>query len=144
MRRSGCWRPSASKSWRVMPSCCSRITTEVLLDERRRKTIETGSHCRVRGEQIARPRDGQRGLEGPAGFFHETAGAFQHSERRMTFIEVTDFRLDAERREQAPSAYSEHHFLFEAQLRPAAVKLAGYAAMRGIIRCVVAVQQSTV
>src|SRR5665647_3965513 len=59
----------------------------------------------------------------------------------MSLIQVADFRLDAERREQAPSAYPEQHFLFEAQLRASSVKLAGNAPMRGIIRCVVAVQQ---
>jgi hypothetical protein len=42
-------------------------------------------------------RGGQRDFEGLPGLFHETAGALQHGEGRMPFIQVTDFRLDAER-----------------------------------------------
>ena len=117
------------------------IPAEVLLDQRRRETIEAGSHRRVRGEQIARTGDGQRDLEVVPGFLHETARTFQHRERRMPFVQVADFRLDAERREQPPSANPEQHFLFQAQLRPAAVKLAGNAAMHRVIRCIIAVQQ---
>ena len=83
------------------------ITSEVLLDERRSETIEAGSHRRVGGEKVARPGDGQRDLESPPGFLHEASGAFQHREGRMPFIQVADFRLDAERREQSPSANPE-------------------------------------
>ena len=63
--------------------------------------------------------------KGCAARLHETACALQHGERRMAFIQVADFRLDAQRGEQSPSADPEHQFLHEAQLRPAAVKLAG-------------------
>ena len=73
------------------------IPTEVLLDESRSETIKAGGHCRVGGEEVPRSRDGQRDFEGLPGLFHETAGAFQHGEGRMPFIQVTDFRLDAQR-----------------------------------------------
>ena len=59
----------------------------------------------------------------------------------MPFIQVTDFRLDAERREQSPSTDPQQQFLLQAQLRPTAVQLAGDAAMGGVIRRVIAVQQ---
>ena len=59
----------------------------------------------------------------------------------MPFIQVTDFRLNTEGREQSPSADPEQQFLFEAQLRPAAIQLAGNASMRGEVRRVIAVQQ---
>ena len=73
------------------------ITTEVLLDESRSETVKAGGHRRVGGEEVPRSRGGQRDFEGLPGLFHETAGALQHGEGRMPFIQVTDFRLDAER-----------------------------------------------
>ena len=117
------------------------IATEVLLDEGRRKTVKAGGHRRVGGEEVACSRDGQGDFEGLPGLFHETAGAFQHGEGRMPFIQVADFRLDAERGEQPPSANPEEQFLLEAQLRPAAIQLAGNPSMRGEVRRVIAVQQ---
>ena len=92
-----------------------------MLDESRSETVKAGSHRRVGGEKVPRSRDGQRDFESLPGLLHETSGAFQHGEGRMPFIQMTDFRLDAERREQSPSADPEQHFLLEAQLRPAAI-----------------------
>ena len=46
---------------------------------------------------------------------HESAGTFQQGEGRMPFIEMADFRLDAEGIEQSPSAQPEHDLLFQAQ-----------------------------
>ena len=59
----------------------------------------------------------------------------------MPFVQVTDFRLDAERSEQPPSANPEKQFLLETQLRPAAIQLAGNPSMNGEVRRVVAVQK---
>ncbi|HEY5475172.1 MAG TPA: hypothetical protein VIK11_00530 [Tepidiformaceae bacterium] len=59
----------------------------------------------------------------------------------MPFIQVADFWLDAERREQSPSANPEQDFLLEAQLRPTSVKFAGNASVGRVIRYVIAVQQ---
>ena len=137
----GFWRPRASKSWSVMPSFCLGVSAEVLLDEGRSETVKAGGHRRVGGEEVARPRDGQRHFEGLPGLFHEAPGAFQHGEGRMPFIQVADFRLDAERAEQPPSADPEEQFLLEAQLRPAAIELAGDPPMSGEVRRVIAVQQ---
>ena len=79
-----------------------RIPPEVLFDESRIEKIKAGGHWRVRGEEVPRSRDGQSDFEGLPGFFHETSGTLQHSEGRMSFIQVTDFRLDAQRAEQSP------------------------------------------
>ena len=137
----GFWRPRASKSSKRYTELLLRITAEVLLDERRSETIKARSHRCVGGEKISRSGDGQSDLKRSPGFFHESSGAFQHREGRMPFIQVADFRLDAERCEQSPSADPEYHLLFQAQLRPAPVKLTGNASMRGVIRCIIAVQQ---
>src|ERR1019366_10393080 len=91
------------------------ITTHVLLDQIRGETVETRSHSRVGREEIA---DSSRGLchfEGLPSFFHEVAGTFPHREGRMPFLQVTDFRLEAECAEQPSSANSEQHFLLQAQ-----------------------------
>ena len=50
-------------------------------------------------------------------------------------------RLEPERREQPPAADAEHELLHEAQIGAAAVELARDAAVRGIVRRVVAVEQ---
>ena len=97
------------------------IVTEVLFDERRRVTIKAGGHGRVRREKISRARGGQRDFKGLLDFLHETPGAFQHRKRRVTFIQVTDIGLDAERGEQPPATNPQQHFLLEAQLRSTAV-----------------------
>ena len=124
-----------------MPSFCSGITTEVSFDQSRSETVKAGGHRRVGGEEIARSRNGQRDFEGLPGRLHETPRAFQHGERRMPFIQVADFRLDAERGEQPPSTDPKHQLLHEAQIRPAAVKLAGNPPIRRKVRRIIAVQQ---
>ena len=84
------------------------ITTQVLLDETRRETVKAGGHCRVRGEQVPRSRGGQRDLERLCCLLHETAGALQHGEGRMPFVQVTDVWLDPKRGQEPPSADPEH------------------------------------
>ena len=117
------------------------ISPEILLDEGRSKTVETGGHRRVRGEQIARPRHRQCDFEGLPCFFHEASRAFQHGERRVPFVQMTDLRLHPQRAQHPPSADPQKQFLLEAQFRPAPVEFAGDPPMRGIVRGVVAVQQ---
>ena len=98
-----------------------RISAKVLFDESRSEQIKAGGHWRVGGEEVPRSRGGQRDFEGLPGFFHKISGTLQHGEGRMSFIQVTDFRLDAQRAEQSPAANPEKHFLHEAQLRPAPI-----------------------
>ena len=105
------------------------------------KAVKARGHRSMGGEKVARPRNGQRDFERLPGLFHESPGAFQHGEGRMPFIQVADFRLDAQRLEQPPSADPEKQFLLQAQFRPAAVQLAGDSAMDGEVRRVIAVQQ---
>ena len=59
----------------------------------------------------------------------------------MSFVQVADFRLDAECDKQAPAADPEQHFLLETQFRATAVKFARDPAIRGEVRGVVAVEQ---
>jgi hypothetical protein len=59
------------------------------------------------GEQISGPSDGQRNLKGLTRFIHKSSGSFQDRERGMPFIQVTDFRLDAKRDQQSPTADSQ-------------------------------------
>ena len=82
------------------------IPAEVLLDEGRSETVKAGGHRRVGGEEVSRSRGGQRDFKGLRGLLHETAGAFQHREGRMPFIQVTDFRLECRARPAAASRQS--------------------------------------
>ncbi len=118
-----------------------RVAAEVLLDESGRETVKSGCHRRVRREQVPRSSDGQCHFERLPGFVHKAASAFQNGKRRMPFVEVTDFRLEAECPEKSPTADPEEQFLLEAQFRPAAVQLARDPAIRRDIGRVVAVQQ---
>ena len=73
------------------------VSAKILLDEGGSKTVKTGGHRRVRGEEIAGSRDGQSDFEGLPCLFHEAAGTFQDGKRRVPFIQVTDLRLEPER-----------------------------------------------
>ena len=59
----------------------------------------------------------------------------------MAFIQVTDFRIDAQRVQQPPSANAQEHLLHQAQFRPAPIQFAGDPAMSGKVRRVIAVQE---
>ena len=72
---------------------------------------------------------------------HETAGVFQHGKGCMPVVQVTDFRLDAERDEQPPATNPEKQLLGEAQLWAAAVKLAGDPSTGRDVGRVITVQQ---
>ena len=117
------------------------VPCQVLRDEGGGETVKTGSHRRVGGEEVTRPSYGEGNFERMPALLHEIAGAFQNSEGRMAFVQVTDLRLEPKRTKQAPSTDSQEHFLLEAQLRPASIELAGDPAMSGIVGRVVAVQQ---
>ncbi len=54
-------------------------------------------------------------------FTHEAARAFHHRERRVSFVQVADFRIDAEASQQPPTADAEHEFLRQPQFGPAAI-----------------------
>ena len=140
----GVVRILAAKSQQVMKlnaELLRGVSTKVLLDEGRSETIKTGGHCRVGGEEVSCSGGGQRDFEGLPCLFHEVAGTFQDGERRMSFIQVTDFRLNPECAEQPPSADPEQQFLLEAQLRAAAIELAGDPSMNRNVRRIIAVQQ---
>ena len=123
-----------------MPSS-SGVIAKILLDEGWGETIKAGSHRRVGGKQVARAGHGQRDVERLACLLHETAGAFEHGERRMPFIQMTYFRSEAERGQQSPAADAEQQFLLQAQFGSAAIQFAGDSAMRRKVRRVIAVQQ---
>ena len=138
---SGFWRPKRQQVVERNAELLFRVSAKVLLDEVRSETVKAGCYCRMSREEIAGSSCRQRHLEGLSRFFHEAAGALQHRERRVAFIQMTDFRLESERAKQAPSADSEQQLLLEAQLRAAAIELAGDPTMSGKIRGVITVQQ---
>ena len=117
------------------------VPPQVLLDESRSEAVKAGGHRRVGREKIPRSRDGQSNFKGLSGLLHETAGAFQHGKGRVPFIQMTDFRLDAQRNKQSPAADPEQQLLLQSQLRTTAVQLARNPTMRGEVCGVVAVQQ---
>ena len=97
------------------------VSAEILLDQGRCETVESGGDRRVGSEEIPCAGDGERDVEGLPVRLHEAAGAFQYGKGRMPFVQMTDVRLDAERLEQSPPADPQQHFLLEPQLGAAAV-----------------------
>jgi len=59
----------------------------------------------------------------------------------MAFIQMADFRAQAEPAQQPPPRQAQNDLLFQAQLRPAAIEFAGDAAVCGRIRRVIGIQQ---
>jgi len=57
----------------------------------------------------------QRHFEWLPCIFHKAPDPFQHGKGRMAFIQMTDFRPDAKRAKQSPSADPEEQFFLEAQ-----------------------------
>ena len=117
------------------------VTTQGVFDKGGGKPVKARGHRGVGGEEIACASHSQCDFEGLSGRSHKTPRTFQHGERRMPLIQVTDFRLDAERGKQSPSADSQYQLLHEAQIRSAAVKLAGNSPVWRKVRRIVAVQQ---
>ena len=124
-----------------MPSFFPAYPDRYCSDQRGGKTVETGGHRGVRGEEIARAGNRESGIERLPGRFHEVAGAFEHGEGRVPFVQVTDLGLQAERAEQPPAADPEEQLLLKAQFRSASVEFAGDPAMGGEVRRIVAIQQ---
>ena len=73
------------------------IAPEILLDEGGSKAVKPGSYRCVRRKQIARPCDRESDFKGLPGRFPKAAGAFQDGERCVTFIQVTNLRVDPKR-----------------------------------------------
>src|SRR6185312_10098055 len=119
----------------------SNVVPESVFDESWCKVVEPRGHCRMRGKEIARPSHCERDLEGLSTPVHETPRSLQRGERRMSFVEVTYLRFDAQRCEQSPASDAEHHLLQQSQLRSATIKLARDSTVRRIVRRIVAVEQ---
>ena len=92
----GFWRPEGEQIAECHVECILCIPSKKLFDESWIETIKASGYRRVRGEDVSRSRDGKRDLERLSGFFHEISGALQRSEGCVSFIQVTDFWLDAQ------------------------------------------------
>ena len=118
-----------------------RIPAEVLFHQCWGKNVKSSRNRRVGGKEIAGARGRQGNGEGLSGLLHETPGALQQGEGGMPFVKMADVRFDPKRGQQSPTADPEHHFLFQAQFRAAAIQLAGDAAMHGEVGRVIRVEQ---
>ena len=117
------------------------VTAQVLFDERLSEPVKAGGHRRVCSKDVPRSSSSQCNFKRLTCILHKISCAFQHSEGGVPFVQVTYFRLKAERTQQPPSADPKHHFLFQAQFRSAPIEFACNASMNGGVCSVVAVQQ---
>ena len=90
------------------------VDAQILPHQLRREAVEAGFHRRVRGEKIAGPRDRERHRERLPGILHVGAGALQHGERGVTFVQMTHLGLHAERAQQPPAADAQNQLLHRA------------------------------
>ena len=132
----GFWRPRASKSWTVMPSSLGR-TNRGMLNEGWRKRSKPAATA-VRAVKRLPARVTASAIQRLPFLVHATC-SFQNRECRMPFIQVADFRLDAECAEQPPSADPNMISCFS-RIPARPVKLAGNASISGRF-AVIAVEQ---
>ena len=111
------------------------------MDQLRIETIEAGRHGRMCREQVPGTGHGQRDVERLPGITHETASTLQNRESRMTFVQMTHFRVDAKQVQQPPAADAQYQFLLQAGFRAAAIQFAGNSSINRIIRRIVAIEQ---
>ena len=117
------------------------VTTEVLLDEGGRETVEARGHGRVGREEVPGSRDGQGDFERLPALRHEGPSALENREARMPFVQMADLRVESQRGEAAASRRSRAAAPAETKLGATAIELAGDSSMPGEVRGVIAVQE---
>src|ERR1035438_7003220 len=118
-----------------------RIVVKILPDELRIKAIESSCDRGVCRKDISGPRNSQSQIKRLLVILHIAVRPFEHSKRRMAFIEMADFRLQTKRAQQAPSTNPKNNLLFQPHLRIAAIEFTGDSPMRGSICEVICVEQ---
>src|SRR6185312_13565135 len=73
------------------------VVPESVFDESGCKLFEPRGHGCMRGKEIARPSHCERDLKGLSTPVHESSRSLQRGERRISFVEVTYLRFDAQR-----------------------------------------------
>ena len=69
---------------------------QVLPAEFRVEAIKACRHCRVGGKHVAGPGNRQCEVKGDMMIRHIAAGAFKHGKRCMSFVEMANFRIQAD------------------------------------------------
>src|SRR5215469_769204 len=118
-----------------------RAFREVNPDQIGIEAIESCGNRRVRREEIAGARHGERGVKRLPRRLHEIVRSFDHGKRRMSLIQMADLGFQPEPPQQPPAANSQDQLLLEAKFRPTAVKFAGNTTHRGRIGGIVTVEQ---
>ncbi len=93
------------------------------------------------GEHVAGPGCPECHWEWLPCLTHEAEGAREHRKRGMSFVEMTDFSIDAKFFEHAPASDSENDLLGKARPRFRWVEMSRDAAVGRGIEEIVAVQQ---
>src|SRR5512146_3167186 len=93
------------------------------------------------GEHVAGPGCPECHREGLPCLTHEAEGAREHRKRGMSFVEMTDLRIDAKFFKHAPTSDSENDFLNQARPRFHGIEMSRDAALGRSIEEIVAVQQ---
>jgi hypothetical protein len=101
----------------------SRVRAEVSLDQLRRKTIKAGRHRHMGRKHVPRPRNGHGDIERQAGIPPQRPRALEDGERRVSFVEMTDFGTQSKRMQQPPTTDAQQQLLHEAFFWSAPVQL---------------------
>src|SRR6202007_1429031 len=89
------------------------IAPVVLLQQIRRKAVETGSDGSVGGEQIAGSGHRQGEIEGLLVISHVRSCPLKNGEGSVTFVEMTNLRPQAQSVQKTPSRNSEDLLLLQ-------------------------------
>ena len=103
---SGFLRPKGQQIVQWNAETLLGIGAEISLDEGWGETIKAGRYRRVGSEKVSARVVASATSKDWRCLLHETAGAFEHGEGRMPFIQVTYFRSEAERGEHCDSRRS--------------------------------------
>ncbi len=100
-----------------------REIAEITAHHFARESVVPRRHRRVRGENIGRGHDLERGVEIEILLRAQNANPLEREEGGVAFVHVEDVRVDPERAERAHAADAEDHLLADAHFQIAAVKL---------------------
>ena len=116
--------PKEKSSSNGTPSSFAKLA-EVSLHHFARESVVARWHRRVRGENVGRRHDLQRGIEVEILLRAQNAHPFQGEEGGVAFVHVENVRVNPERAERVHAADAEHHLLPDAHFEIAAVELGG-------------------
>src|SRR5690606_3858506 len=117
------------------------IITKILVHKRRAEEIKTSSHSSMGSENISGSCYSKRFFKRNTIIFHKLMSPFQYQECCMSFIHVAHLGGNVKCPQQSISSNTKQYFLFDAQLRLAAIQLTCDTPVRRQVGWIVTIHQ---